>query len=80
MSLMEKVLGKTQNTAGAESKAETQDRYIPANTAYYREVLSYVQTGRDILNACPVGTPLPPFPDRSAFLAKWYKEDGQGSL
>ena len=71
-----------ENAAQAEKsrEAEAQDRYTPANTAYYREVLSYVQTGRDILNACPYGTPLPPFPDRSAFMAKWYRENGQGSL
>ena len=71
-----------ENVAQAEKsrEAEAQDRYTPANTAYYREVLSYVQTGRDILNACPYGTPLPPFPDRSAFMAKWYRENGQGSL
>ena len=48
--------GKMEGKAGAEMK----DRYIHANTAYYREILSYVQTGRDILNACPYGTPLPP--------------------
>ncbi len=56
--------------------AESPDRYSLANTAYYKEVLSYVQTGRDILNACPAGTPLPPFPDRSAFMARWYRENG----
>ncbi len=80
LSLMGKLSGKTSNTAGAGSKTETQDRYSFANAAYYREILSYVQTGRDILNACPVGTTLPPFPDRSAFMAKWYQEDEQGSL
>lgn len=80
LSLMRKTLGKTQDTAVAGSKAETQVRYTHANTAYYREVLSYVQTGRDILNACPSSVPLPPFPDRSAFMAKWYRENGQGSL
>ncbi|MBD5546941.1 MAG: hypothetical protein HDQ97_06030 [Lachnospiraceae bacterium] len=67
---------KVEGKAGAGMK----DRYIFANTAYYREIISYVQTGRDVLNACPYGTPLPPFPDRSAFIAKWYKENGQGSL
>ena len=80
LSLMGKIPEKTPDTAVAGSKTETQDRYTPANTAYYREVLSYVQTGRDILNACPYGTPLPPFPDRSAFMAGWYRENGQGSL
>ena len=80
LSLMGKIPEKTPDTAVAGSKTETQDRYTSANTAYYREVLSYVQTGRDILNACPYGTPLPPFPDRSAFMAKWYRENGQGSL
>lgn len=70
--------GRTGKINGAET--EVQDRYTLANTAYYHEVLSYVRTGRDILNACPAGTPLPPFPDRSAFMAKWYRENGQGSL
>ncbi len=72
---------KRQGSAGEEEiSRKTQDGYTLANTAYYREVLSYVRTGRDILNACPAGTPLPPFPDRSAFMAKWYRENGQGSL
>lgn len=69
-----------KNVIGAERKDERQDRYSLANTVYYREVLAYVQTGRDILNACSSGVPLPPFPDRSAFMAKWYRENGQGSL
>ena len=74
--------GELSFSVEVEGKAGTEmkDRYIHANTAYYREVLSYVQTCRDILNACPYGTPLPPFPDRSAFMAKWYRENGQGSL
>ncbi len=80
LSLMRKISEKTLGTAVAELKTEAQDRYTHANAAYYREVLSYVQTGRDILNACPFGVPLPPFPDRSAFMAKWYRENGQGSL
>ena len=72
--------GENVAQTGKSRKAEAQDRYSLANTAYYAEVLSYVQTGRDILNACPAETPLPPFPDRSAFMAKWYRENGQGSL
>lgn len=80
LSLMRKLPAKTPDTAVAGSKTEAQDRYTLANTVYYHEVLSYVQTGRDILNACPSGVPLPPFPDRSAFMAKWYRENGQGSL
>ena len=72
---------KRQGSAGEEEiSRKMQDGYTLANTAYYSEVLSYVRTGRDILNACPAGTPLPPFPDRSAFMAKWYRENGQGSL
>lgn len=71
---------KTGNLTGTAGKEERQDGYFLANAAYYREVLSYVQTGRDILNACPAGTSLPPFPDRSAFMARWHRENGQGSL
>lgn len=72
---------KQQKAAGEEAiSRKTKDGYTLANTTYYSEVLSYVRTGRDILNACPAGTPLPPFPDRSAFMAKWYRENGQGSL
>ena len=63
-----------------EGSRKVQERQATANAAYYHEVLSYVCTGRDILNACPVGTLLPPFPDRSVFMAKWYRENGQGSL
>lgn len=73
-------LAEGELSFGEKAGAEMKDRYFLANTAYYREILSYVQTGRDILNACPVGTPLPPFLDRSAFMAKWYRENGQGSL
>ena len=76
---LEALARRELSSAGKEG-AGTKDRYILANTAYYSEVLSYVRTGRDILNACPAGTPLPPFPDRSAFMAKWYRENGQGSL
>lgn len=78
--LAEGELSYTGQTQGNAAGAETKDRYTLANAAYYHEVLSYVQTCRDILNACPVGTPLPPFPDRSAFMAGWYGENGQGSL
>ena len=69
---------KKIQSMGRDNKApvEEQNRYSLANTAYYKEVLSYVQTGRDILNACPAGTLLPPFPDRSAFMARWYRENG----
>lgn len=70
--------GGTGKINGAETKV--QGRYTLANTAYYHEVISYVRTVRDILNACPAGTFFPPFPDRSAFMAKWYRENGQGSL
>lgn len=73
-------LSEGELSFAGKAEAETKDRYSLSNTAYYREVLSYVQTGRDILNACPYGTPLPPFSDRSAFMAKWYRENGQGSL
>ncbi len=76
----ENVAAENAAQTGKSRKAEAQDRYSLANTAYYHEVLSYVQTGRDILNACPYGTPLPPFLGRSAFMAKWYRENGQGSL
>lgn len=75
-----KKTGKNRMQKEKGRGAAVQDRYTLANAAYYREVLCYVQTGRDILNACPYGTPLPPFPDRSAFMAKWYQENGQGSL
>ena len=74
------LMGRLQGRTGKGTESEAQDRYSSANTAYYKEILSYVQTGRDILNACPYGTPLPPFPDRSVFMAKWYKDNGQGSL
>lgn len=78
--LAEGELSYAGQTRGNAAGAETKDRHSLANAAYYHEILSYVQTCRDILNACPAGTPLPPFPDRSAFMAGWYGENGQGSL
>ena len=54
--------------AGKSREAGIQDRYIHANTAYYKEILSYVQAGRDILNACPPGVRLPPLGLMYSFL------------
>jgi hypothetical protein len=52
--------------------------YREANRAYYREILSYVETGRRYLNSS-MGFFLPPFPSRSAFMAGWYgKHKGKG--
>lgn len=48
--------------------------YREANRAYYREVLSFVETGRRCLNTSRSGISLPPFPQRSEFMAKWYRE------
>ncbi|MEY8326793.1 hypothetical protein AALB47_23240 [Lachnospiraceae bacterium 54-11] len=48
--------------------------YREANSAYYREVLSFVETGRRCLNTSQSGISLPPFPQRSEFMAKWYRE------
>lgn len=54
-------------------EAGTED-YREANGCYYKEVLSYVETGRRYLNAGTSGISLPPFPQRSAFMAAWYRE------
>lgn len=66
-----------ENTAAEEGKVK---KMQDANAAYYQEVLSYVQMSRDILNACPADVPFPPFPDRSTFMAGWYREGLKGSL
>ena len=52
--------------------------YREANRAYYKEVLSYVEAGRRYLNRGASGIFLPPFPDRSVFMAGWYREHGGG--
>ncbi len=54
-------------------EAGTED-YREANSAYYKEVLSYVEAGRRYLNAGTSGIALPPFPQRSVFMAAWYRE------
>lgn len=48
--------------------------YREANGSYYKEILSYVETGRRYLNAGTSGISLPPFPQRSVFMAAWYRE------
>ena len=48
--------------------------YREADSAYYREVLSFVETGRRCLNTSQSGISLPPFPQRSKFMAGWYQE------
>lgn len=54
-------------------EAGTED-YREANGSYYKEVLSYVEAGRRYLNAGTSGIVLPPFPQRSVFMAAWYRE------
>ncbi len=54
-------------------EAGTED-YREANGSYYKEVLSYVEAGRRYLNAGTSGISLPPFPQRSVFMAAWYRE------
>lgn len=54
-------------------EAGTED-YRGANSFYYKEVLSFVETGRRYLNTGTSGISLPPFPQRSKFMAKWYRE------
>lgn len=48
--------------------------YREANRSYYKEVLSYVEMGRRYLNAANSAIALPPFPQRSVFMAGWYRE------
>ena len=50
--------------------------YRKANCAYYKEILSYVETSRRYLNMVVSGTFLPPFPERSVFMVGWYREHG----
>lgn len=50
--------------------------YREADRAYYKEVLSYVEAGRRYLNGGASGIFLPPFPERSVFMAGWYREHG----
>lgn len=50
--------------------------YREANCAYYREILSYVETSRRYLNMWSSGVLLPPFPERSVFMTGWYQEHG----
>lgn len=55
-------------------EAGTED-YRAANSSYYKEVLSFVETGRRYLNTgTSGGISLPPFTDRSKFMAGWYQE------
>lgn len=54
-------------------EAESPD-YREANSSYYKEVLSYVEAGRRCLNSSISGFSLPPFPQRSVFMAKWYRD------
>ena len=54
-------------------EAGTED-YRAANSSYYREVLSFVEAGRRYLNTGTSGILLPTFPERSKFMAEWYRE------
>lgn len=65
-----------QKTCGESVPPEGagEDRlYLQADIAYYTKLLSYVQEARRILNiqSCAV---MPPFPERGAFMAGWYRE------
>ena len=55
-------------------EAGTED-YRAANSSYYKEVISFVETGRRYLNTgTSGGISMPPFPNRSKFMAGWYWE------
>ena len=55
-------------------EAGTED-YRAANSSYYKEVLSFVEAGRRCLNTGTSGRiSLPPFPNRSKFMAEWYRK------
>lgn len=57
-----------------KEEAGTED-YRAANRSYYKEVLSFVETGRRYLNTgTSGGISLPTFPERSKFMAEWYRE------
>ena len=55
-------------------EAGTED-YRAANSSYYKEVISFVETGRRYLNTgTSGGISMPPFTNRSKFMAGWYWE------
>ena len=55
--------------------AGTED-HRKADISYYSEILAYVEKGRRYLNEDTgvLGIPPPPFPQRSVFMAGWYRE------
>lgn len=57
-----------------EKEEAGEEDYREANRSYYRDVLSYVESGRRHLNTSTFGISLPPFPQRSVFMAGWYRE------
>lgn len=63
----EEIAFMEKEEAGTES-------YREANSAYYKEILSYVEMGRRYLNSGTCRIILPPFPQRSVFMAAWYRE------
>lgn len=67
-------LAQEEITFMGRKEAGTED-YRAANSSYYKEVLSFVETGRRYLNTgTSGGISLPPFPDRSKFMAEWYRD------
>lgn len=56
-----------------KEEAGTED-YRAANSSYYQEVLAFVEAGRRYLNTGASGILLPTFPERSKFMAGWYRE------
>ena len=70
-------LAEEETAFTGKEEAGTED-YREANCAYYKEVLSYVATCRRHLNRGASGILLPPFPERSVFMAAWYREHRGG--
>lgn len=70
-------LAEEETAFMGKEEAGTED-YREANRAYYKEVLSYVETCRRHLNRGASGILLPPFPERSVFMAAWYREHRGG--
>lgn len=57
-----------------EKKRQAGEMYLRSQRAFYEEIIFFVKTSRDIVNADSVSFILPILPDKGTFMKNWFRD------